>query len=211
MIRLTWRQFRTQAAVATGLLVAVAVVLVSTRPHLAHLYGIYERAQAACVTNPNCRQVSINLSELDKLLELLGTLLVGVPALVGAFWGAPLIAREFENGTHRLVWTQSVSRTRWLAAKLIVVGAASVIATGLLSLLVTWWSCPDRQIADGPVRGRAVRRAQHRPARLRRVRVRARRDRSACWSGARCRRWRPRSPHSWRCGSRSPCGSGPAC
>jgi hypothetical protein len=58
------------------------------------------------------------------------------------FWGAPLIAREFENGTHRLAWTQSVTRTRWLAAKLAVVGLASVVVTGLLSLLVTWWSSP---------------------------------------------------------------------
>ena len=40
------------------------------------------------------------------------------PALIGVFWGAPLVARELEAGTHRLVWTQSVTRTRWLATKL---------------------------------------------------------------------------------------------
>ena len=34
------------------------------------------------------------------------------------FWGAPLLAREFETGTFRLAWTQSVTRTRWLAVKL---------------------------------------------------------------------------------------------
>jgi hypothetical protein len=61
---------------------------------------------------------------------------------VGAFWGAPLISREFENGTHRLAWTQSVTRSRWVAVKLMLVGAASVIETGLLSLVVTWWSSP---------------------------------------------------------------------
>ena len=149
MIRLSWRQFRTQAAVAAGLLVVAAVLLVSTRPHLAHLYGVYERAQAACRTNPDCRQVTVKIGQLDKLLELLGTVLVGVPALVGAFWGAPLIAREFENGTHRLVWTQSVTRSRWLAAKLVVLGSASVMVTGVLSLLVTWWSSPiDRSRMD---------------------------------------------------------------
>ncbi len=142
MIRLTWRQFRTQAGVAFGLLVAVAIVFIATRGHLNYLYTVYAKANAACVNNPNCPRVGINLSKLDQLLELIGTALVVVPALVGVFWGAPLIAREFENGTHRLAWTQSVTRDRWLAAKLGVVGLASVAVTGLLSLLVTWWSAP---------------------------------------------------------------------
>jgi hypothetical protein len=65
-----------------------------------------------------------------------------VPVVVGMFWGAPLVARELETGTHRLVWTQSVTRTRWLAVKLGLMGLASVAASGLLSLMVTWWSSP---------------------------------------------------------------------
>jgi ABC-type transport system involved in multi-copper enzyme maturation permease subunit len=142
MIRLSWRQFRTQAAVACGLLVAVAILFVTTRGHLVGLYAIYSKANAACIASSNCPGVSINLSKLDQLLELIGTALVVVPALVGVFWGAPLVAREFENGTHRLAWTQSVTRDTWLAAKLGVVGLASVAVTGLLSLLVTWWSSP---------------------------------------------------------------------
>jgi hypothetical protein len=142
MIRLSWRQFRTQGGVATVLLVAVAIVFFATRGHVAHLYAVYHAAQAACNANPNCPGAGIGLSKSVQLLELIGTALVVVPALIGAFWGAPLIAREFENGTHRLAWTQSVTRTRWLATKLAVVGLASVAATGLLSLLVTWWSSP---------------------------------------------------------------------
>ena len=35
--------------------------------------------------------------------------LVVLPALVGLFVGAPLLARELEHGTHRLAWTQSVT------------------------------------------------------------------------------------------------------
>jgi hypothetical protein len=142
VIRLSWRQFRTQGAVASVLLVAVAVLFIVTRGHVAHLYSVYHAAQAACIANPNCPGAGIGLSKSVQLLELIGTALVVVPALIGAFWGAPLIAREFENGTHRLVWTQSVTRTKWLATKLGLVGLASVVATGLLSLLVTWWSSP---------------------------------------------------------------------
>ncbi|MDQ2848098.1 MAG: hypothetical protein M3Y77_17490 [Actinomycetota bacterium] len=142
MIRLSLRQFRIQAGVALGLLLIVAVLLISTRPHLAHLYDLYAKAQTACAASDNCRQVNVNLGRVDQLLELIGTALVALPALIGAFWGAPLISRELETGTHRLAWTQSVSRTHWLRAKLAVVGLASVATTGLLSLLVTWWSSP---------------------------------------------------------------------
>jgi hypothetical protein len=142
MIRLSWRQFQAQAAVACGLLLGVAILFVATHGHLDHLYSVYAQANTACNASSNCPGVSINLGKLDQLLELIGTALVVLPALVGVFWGAPLIAREFENGTHRLAWTQSVTRSRWLATKLAVVGIASVATTGLLSLLVTWWSAP---------------------------------------------------------------------
>jgi ABC-type transport system involved in multi-copper enzyme maturation permease subunit len=142
MIRLSARQFRTQAYLATGLLALVAIMLASTGPHFAHIYDVFAEAQAACGASPACPNVHLSISTLDSLLELIGTALIVVPALVGAFWGAPLISREFENGTHRLAWTQSVTRARWIAVKLALVGAASVAATGLLSLMVTWWSSP---------------------------------------------------------------------
>jgi hypothetical protein len=94
MIRLSWRQFRSQAGVALTLLVLVAILFAATGPHHAHLYNVYDQAQAACAASGNCRQVTINIGQFDRLLELIGTALVAVPALIGAFWGAPLIARS---------------------------------------------------------------------------------------------------------------------
>ena len=38
------------------------------------------------------------------------TLLQLVPALIGAFVGAPLLARELETGTFRYAWTQGFGR-----------------------------------------------------------------------------------------------------
>ena len=142
MIRLSLRQFRTQAYLALALLIVTAVLLAVTGPHFAHIYDVFAKAQAACAASSNCPNVRISVSKLDSLLQLIGTVLVAVPALVGAFWGAPLISREFESGTHRLAWTQSVTRSRWIVVKLALVGGASVVATGLLSLMVTWWSGP---------------------------------------------------------------------
>jgi hypothetical protein len=77
-----------------------------------------------------------------KFLLGFGNVVVAAPALVGVFWGAPLIARELETGTYRLAFTQTVTRTRWLAVKLSIVGVASVVAAGLLSLMLTWWFRP---------------------------------------------------------------------
>jgi hypothetical protein len=69
--------------------------------------------------------------------DLAQMMVYAVPALIGVFWGAPLIARELEAGTHRLVWNQSVTRTRWLATKLVIVGGAAAVSAGLLSWAVT--------------------------------------------------------------------------
>jgi hypothetical protein len=82
-------------------------------------------------------------------LLLSGFLVVLLPGLLGAFWGAPLVAREIETGTHRLVWNQSVTRTRWLAVKLGVVTLAGVAMTGALSILITWAASPYDKLVDG--------------------------------------------------------------
>ena len=65
-----------------------------------------------------------------------------VPAVVGVFWGAPLITREIEARTLPLTWNQSITKTRWLAVKLALIGLASMATAGLLSLMLTWWSSP---------------------------------------------------------------------
>jgi hypothetical protein len=55
-------------------------------------------------------------------------LLQVVPPLIGAFVGAPLLAREFETGTFRYAFTQGFGRTRWTVAKL---APLAVVVTGL--------------------------------------------------------------------------------
>jgi hypothetical protein len=147
MIWLTLRQFRAQSVVAAGALALLAVAFVATGPQLAHLYGT---TLATCQAQHDC-QLALNVFQAkDTFLQNLARLLMEVtPALIGIFWGAPLIAHEVEAGTHRLAWTQSVTRLRWLAVKLGLAGLASMAAAGLLSLMVTWWSSPfDRAGMD---------------------------------------------------------------
>jgi hypothetical protein len=143
MIWLTWRQFRPQAIVAAGGLAAVAIVLAATRPGLGSAYTAagLSACHAHCAT-----AASIFLDRVgnfDKFLDF-GTviLLLLAPALMGLFWGAPLIAREVADGTHRIAWNQSVTRTRWTIVKLGLVGLAAIATAGLLTLMVTWWASP---------------------------------------------------------------------
>jgi hypothetical protein len=84
---------------------------------------------------PGAGGQQIGRRRLDPTVTLL-------PFVVGVFWGAPLVSREFETGTQDVVWQQSVPRHRWLATKLGLVGLAAVAAAGLIAFPVTWWSRP---------------------------------------------------------------------
>jgi hypothetical protein len=69
------------------------------------------------------------------------------------FWGAPLIAREIETGTYRLVWTQSVSRLRWISTKLALVLSVTAAATLALSFLAVWAFQPLIPVLGNRFRG----------------------------------------------------------
>src|SRR6266581_4178315 len=150
MIWLTWRQFRAAATVMAAALAALAAILALTGPGLANDYAT---GIAACTTQSGgCSDFVQHFfrDHQDPFLALTAVVLV-LPALIGLFWGTPLITRELEAGTHRLVWNQSITRTRWLAVKLGLTGLAAMTAAGLGSLAVTWWSSPiDKTAANFP-------------------------------------------------------------
>ena len=135
MIWLTWRQSRAQTLVAAGALALLALYLV----HLGdEIRGFYDARVAGCEAQ-SCAVARMDLrARFDDAVQLMVVLLVAVPGLIGLFWGAPLVAQELEQRTDRLVWNQSVTRTRWLAVKLTVIGLVSAAVTGLFSLLLTW-------------------------------------------------------------------------
>ena len=151
MTWLTWRQFRAQAVTAAAALAAFAVLLAVTGPHLASLYA------ASGITGchgGSCGQLASNFlskvaaTSIDPAVYLLGIAgIVLAPAVIGIFWGAPLIARELETGTFRLAWTQSITRARWLAVKLALTGLAAMAVTEALSLIQAWWAAPIGQAA----------------------------------------------------------------
>ena len=153
MLWLTWRQFRAQAAAVAALVAAFGMVLLVTGPRLAALY----RASSLAACHRDCGQAATSfLNQLASTAPYhrVYTLGAGVvyllPAVIGLFWGAPLIARELDSGTFRLAWNQSVTRERWLAVKLVVLGLASMAAAAVLSLILGWWASPiDRAATSG--------------------------------------------------------------
>ncbi|HEV3289419.1 MAG TPA: hypothetical protein VG123_10515 [Streptosporangiaceae bacterium] len=74
-------------------------------------------------------------------------LLQVVPALIVAFVGAPVLARELETGTFRYTWTQGFGRWRWTLAKLVPLAIVVAAAAGVFSLLFSWFFQPF--FADG--------------------------------------------------------------
>jgi len=140
MIRFASIQFRTQAAIALGGLLVMAVLLAVTGPHLVHVYDV---TVGSCQAQGDCSSAATLFLQTYRGLQIgVDAVVVVVPALLGIFWGAPLVARELEAGTYKLAWTQSVTRSRWLAVKLTLVGLCTMAVAGLLSLMATWWSSP---------------------------------------------------------------------
>ncbi|MGC5167209.1 ABC transporter permease subunit [Luteimicrobium sp. DT211] len=142
---LAWRLFRAQGYVALALLACLGVLAVATGPHLADLYS--QSGTAGC-SGDRCSGLAQSFlrdakSGLTGAFYSIGALaVIAFPVLAGVFWGAPLVSRELEAGTHRVAWTQSVTRTRWLLPRLGVALGAAAVTAGLASLALTWWASP---------------------------------------------------------------------
>jgi hypothetical protein len=136
MTWVVWRQYRVQAAIAAALVAALAVLLLITEPQMAsQLHAAIARGQ--------------NLGGLFLGSHAVGFLVImtlGVPILPGLFWGAPLVAHEFETGTNQFAWMQSVTRRQWLAGEAGWMLFAAAAVAGVVSALVTWWSGPDNAL-----------------------------------------------------------------
>ena len=147
MTWLTFRQFRAQAITALAAVAVLAVAYGYTGPHLADLYD--KSGLRGCGSGPHCLSLatafmkSLRADQVYPALFFAGILILLIlPAVIGAFWGAPLVARELETGTYRLAWNQDATRTRWMAVKLGLIGLAAIATAGLVSLLFSWWAGP---------------------------------------------------------------------
>lgn len=145
MIWLTWRQHRGEALGATIVLAALgALLLLHGLPmHEAYDHDGVESCQLRMFSDSSCPQV---VGAFDAQYSGLPGHVVAwlpfLPMLAGMLIGAPLLAREYEQGTWQLVWTQGVTRARWLTAKLGLVLGGALAFSVAFAAGVSWWIGP---------------------------------------------------------------------
>ncbi len=136
MAGITWRQHRIPLAGVAALLGALSVWLWIAGTHVHDTYA----ALLAChpASAPGCLDLANAFNGTWDSMSIPAILLQLVPALIGAFVGAPVLARELEAGTFRFAWTQGFERWRWALAKLVALAVVLAALTFAFSALVSW-------------------------------------------------------------------------
>jgi hypothetical protein len=139
MTWVAWRQQRPSTVAAAALLAAGGLVLLASGWQVTA--STRDSGLAACVAaGGDCHLlVEAFTSRYGAMLESVSTLGALLPVVLGVLVGAPLLAREFEQGTYRLAWTQGVTRGRWLTARLAMAGGVLVAVAAVAAALLTWW------------------------------------------------------------------------
>jgi ABC-type transport system involved in multi-copper enzyme maturation permease subunit len=145
MIWVSWRQSRSQAIACLGVLAALAVyaIVVSTSMRSAFSHDNL----AACLAHSQGTAcpggVGAFMGEFGSEVNIaFWSVALIVPGLIGVLVGGPLIARELEYGTWRLAWSQTVTRTRWLAVKLAMVTGGLIVVGAAMTAVITWYRAP---------------------------------------------------------------------
>jgi hypothetical protein len=139
MAWVTWRHHRIALGGVALFLGALAVWLWLTGLQVHQAYA----AAIACrpVGSTACTELILDFHMTGGILKG-GFVLQPVPALIGAFVGPLVLARELETGTFRYAWTQGFGGWRWTLAKLVMLGVVVAAMAGAFSVLVSWYYQP---------------------------------------------------------------------
>ena len=151
MTWLVWRQHRIEAALTAGLLALLGACLVAADAAMAS--AAKQVGLGNCLAHYTSASCGWKVSQfIQSLLSLTLTGSVmglkALPALAGVFLGAPLVAREVERGTHRLAWTQSITRSGWLAGHMVSVLGIVLVASATTQLALNWFLSPLLDAGD---------------------------------------------------------------
>jgi ABC-type transport system involved in multi-copper enzyme maturation permease subunit len=141
MIWVTWRQHRVTVITLPALLGGIGVFLLFMGLKIHHDYAVL----TAChpFSSNTCQNLNTTFNRTDWVIgNVLGILMNLTPVLLGAFAGAPVLARELETGTFRYAWTQGIGRARWTIAKLILLAVVVVAVTAAFGELFAWFFAP---------------------------------------------------------------------
>lgn len=139
---LMWRVYKKQWLGFLLLLIFFVAVAVPSGLRFRHEY---QHLSAICGSAHTCNAADLRdtifHTQLDGLItNAVKLTLLGIPFVLGMFWGVPLLAKEYAEKTTMLVWTQGIPRKKWLTAKLAWTLGITVVYVGVLSALATWFS-----------------------------------------------------------------------
>ncbi|MGH3152815.1 MAG: ABC transporter permease subunit [Streptosporangiaceae bacterium] len=140
MAWVTWRQHRIALAGAATLLGGLALYLWIAGLQIHHDWTVAVACHPA--DSGACGALAGYVISDWQPAQIIATVLQAVPALIGAFVGAPVLAREMETGTFRYAWTQGFGRWRWTLAKLVPLAVLLAVAAGAFSALLSWYYQP---------------------------------------------------------------------
>jgi hypothetical protein len=144
MIWVTWRQHRGMLVSVTAVLAAVSVFLLVMGLKAHHDYAPLINCHHPYSTA--CEAAEHYFNNTDWPISNTVAILVSLaPALLGAFTGPAVLARELETGTFRYAWTQGIGRVRWTIAKLTLLAVALTVLAWAFSQLYAWFFEPARQ------------------------------------------------------------------
>lgn len=142
MIWLTWRQHRTESLISAALFALLATLLLLTGMRMLDAYqSLNINSCLGSGSSQHCQDsITAFYRAAGNLPNLIGWANF-VPLVLGVLLAAPL-PLDFEQGTFRLAWTQSIPRSRWIVTKLSVIAAGAIVLGVALSLLFSWWRIP---------------------------------------------------------------------
>jgi hypothetical protein len=158
MIWLTWRQHRGELFGAAAVLIVLGALVLAHGIPMHHRYD--QDGIAACqVMEPpayvgpavagadgvdeRCARALESFRASYEALPLqVAAWLPFFPAVVGIMVGAPLLGREFEQGTWQLAWTQGVTKRQWVRRRFALVFAGVLLVSLAVAAIVSWWFEP---------------------------------------------------------------------
>jgi len=166
MMWLTWRQHRGQFLFVLAGLAVITAVVVPFGLSMHRAFVEMGLADCTAALSPSVLSgagpadpAAIRCADLaDEFVfqygsraVIGGVLLLMIPLAIGLVMGTQLVADDTDHGTHRLVWTQGVTRQRWYAAKIGLVCAVAAVISGAYGLLGYWYLIPIARSGAGRI------------------------------------------------------------
>lgn len=135
-LEISWQLWRSNRLVTVFLIVTwvalQAFAMMASADIARQVDACASLAPEHCPSPTSAESISSNIDSANWIL--IGQMVI--PVLIGVFWGAPLVAREYESHTYLFAWTQDVSPLRWTSQRLGILAFFSIllaIVSGLTS------------------------------------------------------------------------------